>query len=194
MTQTFYSADLHLGHRGILRHRPRWATVEEMDAELVANWNDTVSPTDLVWVLGDIAMSASKLGPVAQLNGVKMLVCGNHDAPWAGHSKPRQRARYLAEGFADVVPAGVEHEVHVGPHEVVLAHLPYYGDHTETERYPEWRPVDEGLPLLHGHVHEAWKTRDRMINVGVDVWDWRPVSAETIAELIQRLPAWRPGG
>lgn len=185
---TWFSADLHLGHRGILRHRPRWKSTEEMDAELVANWNDTVAPDDEVWLLGDAAMSASKLGPVAQLHGRITLVCGNHDAPWRGHDKPRQLQRYLDAGFEWVTTSGIDVTM-IGDQLVLLSHLPYSGDHTETERYPEWRPKDEGLPLLHGHVHEAWKTRDRMINVGVDVWDWRPVSAETLAALIEHLPA-----
>ncbi|MFX9969596.1 hypothetical protein ABTP69_19195, partial [Acinetobacter baumannii] len=49
----------------------------------------------------------------------------------------------------------------------------------------EWRPVDRGLPLLCGHVHDVWNTRDKMINVGVDQWDYYPVSAAQILDLVE---------
>lgn len=182
---TFFTADLHFGHRGLVErgYRP-WATVEEHDAALVERWNETVSPDDEVWVLGDVALSASKLGPVSELHGHKFLVCGNHDAPWAGHRKPRQAGRYEAAGFEVIVPVGAFYGWPVGSREVVLSHLPYTGDHTPEDRFPDWRPLDHGLPLLHGHVHDAWKVRGRQVNVGVDVWDFRPVAETALAELI----------
>ena len=33
---------------------------------------------------------------------------------------------------------------------------------------------------LCGHVHDRWKTQDGVINVGVDVWDFKPVSIKQI--------------
>ena len=47
---------------------------------------------------------------------------------------------------------------------------------------PWWRPADEGLPLLCGHVHEKWQERERQFNVGVDVRGFAPVAETTIAE------------
>lgn len=44
------------------------------------------------------------------------------------------------------------------------------------ERLAGQRPADAGLVLLNGHVHERWKVNGRQVNVGVDVWDYRPVS------------------
>ncbi len=185
----FYTADLHCGHRGLLDrgYRP-WQTVEEHDTALVARWNEAVSPEDTVWVLGDVAMSASKLGPIADLNGRKILLCGNHDAPWPGHAKPRQHQRYLTAGFAEILDT-ITTRTTVGGHQVEMSHLPYEGDHTDEDRYVEHRPIDEGLPLLHGHVHDAWKVRGRMVNVGVDVWDYRPVPESTLAPLLDGMAA-----
>jgi calcineurin-like phosphoesterase family protein len=68
---------------------------------------------------------------------------------------------------------------------VLACHFPYRGDSHDQDRYVEHRPVDEGAWLLHGHVHERWRVLDRMINVGVDVWDYRPVSEATLADLIR---------
>ena len=53
----------------------------------------------------------------------------------------------------------------------------------------QWRPDDTGGWLLHGHIHENWRQRDRQINVGVDAWDFTPVSEEQIAALIAAGPA-----
>jgi calcineurin-like phosphoesterase family protein len=67
-----------------------------------------------------------------------------------------------------------------------LHHLPYTGDHHDSEeRYREYRPKDNGLWLLHGHVHTTWKFKDRMINVGVDQWDFTPVSLDQIKAVIR---------
>ncbi len=56
------------------------------------------------------------------------------------------------------------------------------------DRYVEQRPVDHGEWLLHGHVHERWRQRGRMINVGVDAWGCRPVNESTLAALIDDGP------
>ena len=45
-----------------------------------------------------------------------------------------------------------------------------------------YRPADEGLVLLHGHVHGLWKTRGRMVNIGVDVRDYAPITLSAVAQ------------
>lgn len=45
--------------------------------------------------------------------------------------------------------------------------------------------------LLHGHVHDQWQVNGRQINVGVDVWDYRPVEVGRLAELIAAEEAGR---
>lgn len=63
-------------------------------------------------------------------------------------------------------------------------HFPYEGDSRAEDRYVDWRPLDRGRVLLHGHVHSSWRTNGRMINVGVDVWDFAPISEQQIIELV----------
>ena len=67
---------------------------------------------------------------------------------------------------------------------MIACHFPYRGDSHDHDRFVAHRPVDRGAWLLHGHVHERWQERDRMINVGVDAWDYRPVAEEQLAGLI----------
>jgi calcineurin-like phosphoesterase family protein len=183
----YWTADLHFGHANIIRysHRP-FADVATMDAALVARWNDVVGDHDEVWVLGDVAMGPIErsLANVAQLRGRKVLVAGNHDRCWYGHG---DRAlpwidRYLEVGFAEILQGTVSTEVGGVP--VAVCHFPFEGDSHDHDRYTEHRPVDDGRWLIHGHVHERWQVEGRQINVGVDVWDWRPVPEATVATTI----------
>ncbi|WP_239375814.1 metallophosphoesterase family protein [Frankia sp. Cj5] len=187
---TWYTADLHFGHTNILGYASRpWPDVEAMNAGLVARWNAVVAATDTVWVLGDVSLTPTKLGPVAALNGHKILVAGNHDSCWSGHRRHAgQIRRYIEAGFADVHTSGVVREHRIGNQLVTLAHFPYRGDHTESDRYVDSRPDDDGRPLLCGHVHDAWQISERQINVGVDVWDWIPVPAATLLKLVDAMP------
>jgi calcineurin-like phosphoesterase family protein len=193
MAETWYSADLHLGHSNIIKYCDRpWDNVQAMNDSLVERWNAVVAGDDTVWVLGDVALTPRAIYPVARLNGIKILVAGNHDACWTGHRRTERARRtiptYLEAGFAAVHESGIVTNHVIGSKPVVLAHLPYAGDHTETDRYAEHRPADNGLPLICGHAHTAWKTSGRQINVGVDVWDYRPVAESTLADLISDLP------
>jgi calcineurin-like phosphoesterase family protein len=196
----FYTADMHFFHANILAHVPTrpWSTVEAMNAGLVERWNATVSPGDTVWVLGDVALSSSKLGPVAELNGRKLIVAGNHDACWSERSQWLSGVRRYGEaGFCEVFESGAVRNQLIGPsataREVHLAHFPYEGDSRGGEdRYVDHRLVDDGTPLLCGHVHDAWTWKRTargtpQVNVGVDVWDWRPVPEATLASMLDLL-------
>lgn len=84
MSEVFFIADSHFGHRGILEFsetKPfrQFVTIEDHDAELVRRWNSVVGPKDIVWHLGDFCFGKRNLEIAAQLNGNKKLVMGNHD-------------------------------------------------------------------------------------------------------------------
>lgn len=193
---TWYTSDLHFGHERILElsHRP-FSTLQQMHDTLVYRWNERVAPSDVVWVLGDVAMNRAGLFQVARLNGTKVLVAGNHDSCWEYHRRWARHVRtYMEAGFSLIHTEGhaVQYRLGAGGPVVNLAHLPYRGagDHTVTERYSEARLTDDGTALLCGHVHDAWRSRSGpsgsvMINVGVDVWDYAPVSAETLATALK---------
>ncbi len=184
---TFFTADLHFGHNNIITYCSRpFVGVEEMNAGLMARWNSVVGDDDTVHVLGDVALGSlqSSLSLVSKLSGHKILYPGNHDRCWYGHG---ESSLGWEEQYRDV---GFE-EIRQGPftatlcgRKVLLCHLPYEGDSGDTERYHALRPPDHGGWLLHGHVHNKWRQRGRMINVGVDVWDYSPVSEEDIGALM----------
>ncbi len=75
-----------------------------------------------------------------------------------------------------------------GNRRVLACHVPYRGDSHDHDRFVERRPVDQGAWLLHGHVHERWRQRGRMINVGVDVCACGPVDEATLAAFVEDGP------
>lgn len=194
--KTFYTSDHHFQHARIseLSGRP-FATVEEMDEALIANWNAVVAPEDLVWVLGDYALGdwRKALGYLTRLHGRKRLIEGNHDRCWQGHRDgwKYQRA-YLDAGFETVSafartklpPTPRQQTAREPGRSVLLSHFPYYADHTTDARHNQFRLRDEGAWLVHGHVHGAFTVKDRGVNVGVDRWGFTPVPAESVAQII----------
>ncbi|MCU1387922.1 MAG: metallophosphoesterase [Ilumatobacteraceae bacterium] len=181
----FWTSDLHLGHANIIRycHRP-FADVDAMNAALIDRWNDTVEDSDEVWVLGDFALGAiAEMLPLAQrLRGTKVLVAGNHDRCWAGWGERSHRwiETYLDAGFDEVLQGWVP--ITIGGRPARACHLPYEGDSHDDDLFVSQRPTDDGTLLLHGHVHDQWRVDGHQVNVGVDVWDYRPVSDDMVLQ------------
>lgn len=71
----FYTADLHFLYEPLLSSRP-FATVEEMDETLIRNWNETVSPEDTVYLVGDIGYNEGQVphALLSRLTGHKHLI------------------------------------------------------------------------------------------------------------------------
>jgi calcineurin-like phosphoesterase family protein len=176
------TSDQHYGHKNIIEYSGRpFRDVDHMTSELIERHNRLVGDADEVWHLGDFSLDARLVARILPtLRGKHHLVVGNHDACHPMHHRHvRAEKKYLAAGFVDIaVSAELDG--------FLLQHMPYSGDHADRERYTEWRPRDEGRWLLHGHVHESWKVRDRMINVGVDQWGYAPVTLDEVIVLTHR--------
>ena len=180
----WFTSDTHFGHSRIIElcNRP-FATVEEMNEALIHNWNSVVDPDDVVYHMGDAVMGsfAENVKLLGRLNGRIYLMEGNHDrhSP-AYRANDNARARF-EEMYTDqgVILGDGQDELWVGTHWVTISHYPF-----TDERYPELCPIDNGQWLIHGHVHDEWQINGRQINVGVDVWDYTPVSINTILDII----------
>lgn len=102
--KTWFTADLHFGHAKCLEYdNAPYASIEEHDEDIVTKWNATVAPNDIVWLLGDIAITQSKekIRPFVERlkNGRKMLVLGNHDRR---HGSAENMKFYYDLGFERV--------------------------------------------------------------------------------------------
>lgn len=190
----FFTSDHHFGHQNVIAYCSRpFATTDEMNEYMVKVWNETVRPEDIVYYVGDFSLSKTMMQLyLPRLNGLKKyLVAGNHDHCHPVHYKKeakgeRMRELYTASGFDDIwLDLGFQFVT--GPR-FRVCHFPYGGDDPKNERtyLDQYRPKDNGEWLIHGHVHEKWKVRDRQINVGVDVWNFRPVSIDDIVEIVNQ--------
>ncbi len=185
----YFTSDPHYFHENVIKYCTRpYATVEEMNEALIRNWNETVGPEDTVYCMGDFSLA---LRPVeiysSRLMGKKKLVPGNHD--WCHPANKKARGDNLAKWIAhyehhgwEVLPIQSELDIE-GVAKVNLCHMPYKGDSTDG-RHEQFRLVDDGRWLICGHVHEKWQVKEKMINVGVDVWDYKPVHIDRIKQII----------
>lgn len=160
----FFTSDTHFGHARIIElcKRP-FASVEEMDETLVANWNARVQPNDIVWHLGDFSMANIDVAEhyLGRLNGTLNLIWGNHDRAgvrnWGGWAS----SQYVAE-------------------------IQHYGQHVTLCHYAMrvWNRSHHGSLMLYGHSHGNLPGTSLSQDVGVDAWDFRPV---TLPEIIDRM-------
>jgi calcineurin-like phosphoesterase family protein len=167
---TFFTADHHFGHANIIKHCERaYASVEEMDADMIVRWNAVVTPRDRVIHVGDFSFKCDprRLRSIfAKLHGQKFLVIGNHDdketlaLPWA--APPQHILNVSVDG-----------------QRVVCCH---YGMRT-------WAGANRGAVHVYGHSHGRLPGNSMSCDVGVDCWDFYPVDLPTIQARLAASPA-----
>ena len=168
--KTFFTSDTHWGHRNILKYCTRpFENIEEHDEALIRNWNSVVSPEDRVYHLGDFSMGkVSAPSILYRLNGEKHFVWGNHDSEqtkklpiWAS-SQP-----YL--------------EVIVDKQFIVLCHY----------KFDVFNKSHKGGIQFFGHSHGTMPGNSRQADVGVDCWNYTPVTLEQIRAKMNKFPAYK---
>lgn len=174
----WFTSDNHFGHKNVIKYCNRpFKNIQDMNELMIYNWNCCVMPDDIIFHLGDFSflgmVESTKI--VSRLNGYKILIKGNHD---------KSRAKMLRMGFNEVMkkmilPINSEDKF-------VLSHYPYkdqaYDPTKRTKKLGE-PPIDAGSWLLCGHIHNRWKTKGKMINVGVDQWKFAPCSIVSLVKL-----------
>ena len=164
----FFTSDHHFNHKNILKLQPErlpFNDVDYMNEELIRRHNARVSVSDEVYFLGDVLFGGNtevNSSILSRMHGTKILIKGNHD---------RANVTKLKSWGFNVV-----HNkcllISIGTYYVELRHHPVYeGELT-------------GF-LLHGHIHTTEKRRGNKIHVGVDAWDYCPVSEYEIVQLMK---------
>ena len=78
----WFIGDTHFRHSNLIKYCSRpFSSSEEMDEQLIKNWNKVVGREDRVFMLGDFALCGKdKIIEIGQqLKGRKILIMGNHD-------------------------------------------------------------------------------------------------------------------
>ena len=173
----YFTSDPHYWHRKVIEYCNRpFETVEDMNITLMNYYNSIVTNADTVYFLGDFAFAGTKkiAEILRELKGNKILILGNHDYQV-------KAARWKELGFKEVYNSfTLEHNGFI----FKMSHFPWKGSAHDKRNYTQLeKDMSKGTFLLHGHVHNTWKTKYNMINVGVDVWGLKPVSLDTIIEM-----------
>ena len=173
----YYIADMHFGHKNVLRFDNR----PFADEVLIHNWNERVTGEDIVYVLGDAFWKneENSVKIIQRLNGHKHLIRGNHD-------RVHGRLRFHWESIEQYA------EINDGNTLVIMSHYPimfYKNQHYDAV-------------MLYGHVHntrewqlvEKWKHEQwdmgipsRLINVGC-MMDYMRYTPRTLEELLDANP------
>ena len=167
----YFTSDTHYFHKNVIEYCNRpFASVEEMNETLIANYNNVVKPDDTVYHLGDFAFAnESKIKQIFyRLNGKKILIFGNHDVD------PRYNGKKVYHDLFDETHDYLE--LKINGERIVMFHFPI----------ESWNKRHRSAIHLHGHTHGSYDERNKSvpnrIDVGVDSWNYFPVSITQILE------------
>lgn len=179
--KTWITSDLHLFHKNIINHCPKYrshfTSVEHMNSELVSEWNTKIAADDQVFFLGDMSFckKPEDLAAIVQtLKGNITWLIGNHDKHLL------KGLRHLPITFRDYA------EIRFDNHKIVLQHFPIFS----------WNGMHRGDIHLHGHCHgsiEHHNVNTRRTDVGWDVYG-RILELKEAVEITMKKPISTPEG
>jgi calcineurin-like phosphoesterase family protein len=180
----FFVSDVHFNHAAIMEfdHRP-FATVEEMNAALIKNWNERVSEKDTVYILGDLMWTIDReesLRILRSINGHLILIRGNHDGRWLHGDDVRARFERIEYGL-DIRVRDRKDERRF----LSLSHYPmHFYNHAHRD----------GL-MFYGHVHASPEYDEvrriaielngrgvpcKLYNVFIGLYNWAPATFDEV--------------
>lgn len=159
----YFISDTHFSHTNIIKYCNRpFNNIDEMNNTIIDNWNKVVNDNDIVYHLGDFALYNNEIKDlVSRLNGKIYLLRGNHD---------RKTVTFYNNAGLEVIPT----QTKLDEYKLILSHRPLMDSQ-----------IPEDYINIHGHIHnkliqdeldESIYSKDKHINVSVDVIDFKPIS------------------
>lgn len=176
MNNIYFTADLHFGHKNILKHCPErpGAMSEDCmqhDEWLLNLWQETVDKWDSVYILGDLTFLKSDDARhlLEKLPGRKYLIEGNHD----GSIRAYENYFVSVNQVLDIVIKPSRAPFLKQNLQLSLCHYPML----------TWNHKPYGSIMLHGHCHGKLdeynqQSADLRFDVGIDGVLSRRVGAE----------------
>lgn len=176
--KVFFTSDTHFYHTNIIDFCKRpFKEIEEMNETLIANWNKTVGPNDIIFHLGDFCLGDSEKWNriLDRLNGNIYLILGNHDL--------RNFRKSYEERFKSVT---MQMNIEIQNQKICLNHYPflcYDGSYNG-----DWQ--------LFGHVHTNKNNTSNdarrleilfptQYDVGVDNNNFTPISFAVLKKVME---------
>ena len=167
----YITADLHFNHNKPFIYKERgFNSVEEMNNQILDNWNKTITDNDEVYILGDLMLGDNDSGIklINQLNGNKHIILGNHDTN-------ARIVKYLT--ILNCASIGFAERLKYNKHSFYLTHYP-----TITANYDDYKTG--GVINLCGHTHtnNAFSDFDKglIYHCELDAHNCYPISIDKI--------------
>lgn len=148
-------SDQHFYHENVIKYSERpYKNVEEMNQELIDNYNEVVEEDDICIFAGDVTFKSTTLFLTdimpKLLKGYKILVVGNHDFD-------KKKVRALGFDETRLILHFKNNEK-----DIIISHYPFFIDNVE-------------FTNVHGHIHTYKSELKHQINVSIEAIDFRPV-------------------
>jgi len=162
----WFTSDLHFLDINMEKHRKPFRSPDEYYHTIINNLNERVGDEDVLWVVGDVFLTDEYDRASYLLSKIKcknkILIKGNHDT--------EERMPILNLYFRKVLD---EWSGEIDGISIYMNHIP--------------SKCPKSKFSLTGHVHDAWKIRKNLINVGVDVHHFLPVSINEIRDYKDKM-------
>ena len=171
MSETFFTADTHFGHKMLVEKKLRpFDSVEEMDEAIIERWNAVVRDKDVVYHLGDVSFRPDHetVKILSRLNGQIRLVRGNHDR---FNAQVKNKFQWI-KAYYEVTAIGNTKLDQI----IVLCHYPFEA----------WNKSHHGSYHLFGHKHGSLKTMPHAKRIDACVEDnsYSPWSYDSIKDMM----------
>lgn len=162
----WFTADLHLGHKNIVRGCSEWTntkecrnfdTLAEHDNEIIGNINKYVKEEDILYIIGDFSMGGREnVKKYRNLINCKTihLIEGNHDTFII------KNAQFADGTFAHDLFTSVNNLLikKIGKTNFVMCHY----------AFRSWPNGSRGCIMLHGHNHDNLPPYEKLMQIADD--------------------------
>ena len=156
LENVWFTSDTHFGSEKTITKAARpFDNVNQMNKEIIKQWNSVVKPNDIVYHLGDFG----DLQHLNKLNGKIRLVMGNHE-----RKENMTVEKLLSYGFDAVYENNA----------VIVA------DGLTVNMCHEPSKHNNKMFNLFGHLHNLILLKPYGVNVGVDCHHYQPINFDRI--------------
>lgn len=155
----WFTSDQHFNHFNIISYCDRpFSNRKEMDSTIIKNWNRVVKYTDTVIIVGDFCFP----------------------------NKDRGYQHYFDALMGNKIFLRGSHDGGMNP--IARSLVCKYGG---LDWWIQHEPIWKYMYNICGHKHHNWKYEikgDKIcINVGVDIWNFTPVSIQDLLDLVRKV-------
>jgi calcineurin-like phosphoesterase family protein len=183
MTNIWFTSDEHYNHEKILEYENRpFGSIGEMNLEIINRFNSKVGDNDIIYHLGDFAFQYKDCTSIEtitkSLRGREhVFIRGSHDR-WYKNRCFKSGRQIQPFDILDLKKHPLAEFGETLPTRIILCH--YALRSWASSCYNSWN--------LHGHSHGHMAPIGKQLDVGVDNFDFYPVSLEQVTKIMSMRP------